>query len=410
MNGPSSVPATVLYTSTSLVTSMTTQNTRASELMQSMRQFARHTPASLALMLVAGVTALTLSACGGGGGGSNPPPPTPPTSSISIFAGNPNAVGSQNGPAASALFDLPTGVAIDPVGNVYVADSQNFTIRKITGMNTTNVNVTTFAGSANNPGSANGTGSAASFAGPQSIAISPAGNLYVTDQGDEAVTVREITPAGQVTTLVDPRTSQALQTDGSTILATDSASNLYLYTIQAATGASVLTQVTPSGAVNVITLTTATGLPLGLVNPQGIATDSANNVYIADENVENSAGVLYKVAITGASGRATTLAGSTATAGTQDGPGNAATFDGLAALTVDPSGNIYANDFNNGTIREISSAGVVSTLAGTPGQSGLYLGQLPGVLPDIAQLAWFGNSLYTPDMDDNVILKLNPAP
>jgi hypothetical protein len=385
---------------------MTTQNIRASGSLRFIRQLVRRTPSSIGLMLVTGITALSLSACGGGGGGggSNPPPP-PPTSSISIYAGNPNAWGSQDGTLSTALFNEPTGIAVDPSGNFYVADSENFTIRKISGNN-----VSTFAGSATNPGSADGTGSGASFNGPQSIAISPAGNLYVTDQGNEAVTVREITPAGQVTTLKDPRTGQALQTNSSTVLATDSLSNLYLFTTQPTTGASVLTQITPSGALNVITLTTATGAPLGLINPQGIATDSANNVYIADENTEFGAGVLYKVAISGTTGQASALAGSIATAGSQDGPGNAATFDGLSALTIDPSGNIFANDFNNGTIREISPAGVVSTLAGTPGQSGLNLGPLPGVLPTITQLAWFGNSLYTTDPDDGVVLQLNPAP
>jgi len=60
---------------------------------------------------------------------------------------------------------------------------------------------------------------AASFSGPSNIAILPAGNLYVTDQGDEAVTERKITPAGQIMTLVDPRTNQALQMDGSTVIA-----------------------------------------------------------------------------------------------------------------------------------------------------------------------------------------------
>jgi hypothetical protein len=379
---------------------MTTNHTQAVGLLQRIRRM----PTSIALTLVTGIAALTLSACGGGGGGSNPPGPPAPTSSISIFAGNPSAGGSQDGLAAAALFNVPTGLAVDPAGNFYVADSENFTIRKISGGT-----VSTFAGSSTNPGSADGTGSAASFSGPQSIAISPAGNLYVTDQGAQAVTVREITPAGQVTTLVDPRSGQALQTDGSTVLATDSASNLYLFTTQATTGASVLTQVTPSGALNTITLSAA-GAPLGLINPQGIATDSANNVYIADDNVEFGAGALYKVAINGGNGLVTTVAGSIETAGSQDGPGNAATFDGLAALTVDPSGNLYANDYDNGTIREISPAGVVSTLAGTVGQYSLTLGPLPGSLPDIAQLAWYGQSLYTADMDDSVILKLSPAP
>ncbi|MFL9904368.1 hypothetical protein PQR75_29875 [Paraburkholderia fungorum] len=242
------------------------------------------------------------------------------------------------------------------------------------------------------------------------LAISPAGNLYVTDQSSNAVTVRKITPAGQVTTLVDPRTNQALQTDGSTILATDNASNLYLFTTQQSTGASVLTQVTPAGAVIPITLTSSTGTPVGLINPSGVTVDSANNVYIADDNNQGNAGVLYKVTINGSNGQLTTLAGSIAIAGSSDGPGNAATFDGLSALVMDPAGNIYGNDFNNGTIRAISPAGVVSTLAGTPEQYGLTLGPLPGTLPAIDQLAWFGQSLYAADTDDSVILQVSPAP
>lgn len=373
--------------------------------MQLIRKLARRTPASIGLVLISGVTALSLSACGGGGGGSNPPPPTPPTSSISIYAGNPNAWGSQDGTLANALFNEPTGITVDPSSNFYIADSDNFTIRKISGGN-----VTTFAGSPNNPGSADGTGSAASFNGPENIAISPAGNLYVTDQGANAMTVREITPAAQVTTLVDPRTGQALQTTSSGVLATDHANNLYLFTNQLSTAANVLTQVTPSGAVNVINLVTASGQPVGLLNPQGVATDSANNVYIADEDNEGGAGVLYKVSINGTVGTVSTMAGSVVTAGSQDGPGNAATFNGLSNLTVDPSGNIFANDGNNSTIREISPAGVVSTLAGTAGQNALSLGPLPGVLPNITQLVWYGKSLYTTDPDDSVVLQLSPAP
>ena len=109
-------------------------------------------------------------------------------------------------------------------------------------------------------------------------------------------------------------------------------------------------------------------------------------------------------------GQVATLAGSIAIAGSSDGPGNAATFDGLSALVTDPASNIYGNDLNNGTIREISSAGVVSPLAGTPEQYGLDLGPLPGTLPAINQLAWFSQSLYAADTDDSVILQVSPVP
>ncbi|WP_429280053.1 hypothetical protein [Paraburkholderia sp. GAS41] len=360
----------------------------------------------LASAIAAGIATLTLAGCGGGGGGggSNPPPPSGPTSSINLFAGVPDATGSVDGAVASAQFNTPTGVAVDPAGNVYVADNDNFTIRKISAGT-----VSTFAGSPGMEGSADGTGAAASFEGPAHITISPAGNLYVTDAGP-AVTVREITPAGQVTTLVDPRTGQAMQTDDSGEIAADHAGNVYVFTVSSTTGAHVLTQITPTGAVNVISLTTAANTPLGLILPSGLAVDSANNIYVTDENPEGNAGVLYKVTLNGTTGTAVTLAGSLSISGASDGPGNAATFNGLSSLVVDPSNNIYANDANNFEIREISPAGVVSTVAGSSAQYGLSLGPLPGILPTIGQIAWSGQSLYTPDLDDNVILQIGPVP
>jgi hypothetical protein len=105
----------------------------------------------------------------------------------------------------------------------------------------------------------------------------------------------------------------------------------------------------------------------------------------------------------------TTLAGSTAVSGATDGPGNIASFNGLDALALDGAGNVFASDYNNGTIREISPAGVVSTLAGIPGQNGLATGPLPVPLPDIGALILFGQSLYASDLDDNVILSISPV-
>ena len=100
----------------------------------------------------------------------------------------------------------PAGVAVDGAGNVYVADTVNDTIRKITPAGV----VTTLAGMAGQHGSADGTGSAARFDHPVGVAVDAAGNVYVADTGND--TIRKITPAGVVTTLAGRRASPAAPT------------------------------------------------------------------------------------------------------------------------------------------------------------------------------------------------------
>lgn len=116
------------------------------------------------------------------------------TDEVSTFAGSTTA-GSDDGLGDAAGFNGPEGLAVDGSGNLYVADTGNATIRKITPAGT----VTTVAGSAGQAGSTNGTGAAARFEAPGCLCLDPAGNLYVTDRGNH--TIRKITPAGVVTTL-----------------------------------------------------------------------------------------------------------------------------------------------------------------------------------------------------------------
>src|SRR5262245_5404929 len=108
------------------------------------------------------------------------------------FAGKPIGPG-QDGAGVAARFQQPKGVAADTAGNLYVADTGNHTIRKITPGGV----VTTVAGTAGLAGSSDGTGSAARFSSPSGVAVDNAGNVYVADQ----TTIRKIKPAGAVTTL-----------------------------------------------------------------------------------------------------------------------------------------------------------------------------------------------------------------
>jgi hypothetical protein len=123
-----------------------------------------------------------------------------PTGVVTTLAGGNgnNAPGSRNGTGTDALFNAPTGLATDSVGNIYVADFGNNTIRMITPAPT--AEVTTLAGSPGVKGSFDGIGGDGLFNGPFGVAIDNAGNLYVSDTGND--TIREIDPSGYVTTLV----------------------------------------------------------------------------------------------------------------------------------------------------------------------------------------------------------------
>jgi len=114
---------------------------------------------------------------------------------ITTLAGLAGASGSADGTGSAARFNQPAGVATDSSGNVYVADHDNHTIRKITPAGA----VTTLAGLAGIPGSADAMGSAARFRQPTGVATDSSGNVYVGDFNNH--TIRKITPAGAVTTL-----------------------------------------------------------------------------------------------------------------------------------------------------------------------------------------------------------------
>ncbi len=264
-----------------------------------------------------------------------------PTGLVSTLAGG----GGGDGRGALAGFTEPYGVAVDASGNIYVADNSRFTIRKISQSGV----VTTLAGSAGVPGTVDGVGAAARFYYPNSVAVDGAGNVFVSEASN---TIRRISPAGVVTTLAGSAgasgfadgTGSAARFSNPFGIATDATGNVYV----ADQSNHAIRIVAPSGVVS----TYATGLG----SPTSVAVDGVGNVFALD----GSAAVVVTA------GAIQVVAGVTDQAGEADGLGSAARFTSPYFLAVDSSGNLFVADTGNQTIRKVSSAGLVTTLAGKP--------------------------------------------
>ena len=169
------------------------------------------------------------------------------TGIASTLAGS-GAAGADDGLDTAATFNLPEAVAVDAAGNVYVADNRNNLIRKVTPVG----QVTTLAGSGQR-GSANGTGNAASFNSPFGIAVDAAGNVYVADSGNNLI--RKITPSGDVTTIAGSGARGAKDASGTSAsfntpagLAIDKSGTIYV----ADQDNNLIRKITAAGAVTTI--------------------------------------------------------------------------------------------------------------------------------------------------------------
>ena len=274
---------------------------------------------------------------------------------VSTFAGN-GTIGFVDATGTAARFYQPTGVALDALGNVYVADAENNRIRKIAPTGA----VSTLAGNGTS-GLTNGIGTAAQFFSPRAVAVDASGNVYVADGANHVI--RKITPAGDVSTLAGSGAYGFADGDGTAAqfyfpkgIAVDASGNVYV----ADDINHRIRKITPTGTVS-----TLAGSTLGSTDgdrtaakfnrPMGIAVDASGNLYVADAANHR----IRKITPTGI---VSTLAGSTA--GHEDGTGSNAEFNTPTGLSVDTSGNVYVAEDENGTIRKITSSGTVSTLAG----------------------------------------------
>ncbi|MDR7307696.1 hypothetical protein [Rhodoferax saidenbachensis] len=364
------------------------------------------------------VLAVALGACGGGGGGGGSSTTSTTqmggsiqgkalalSTQVTTLAGTAGSSGLTDATGTVARFNSPIGITSDG-SNIYIADYNNYTVRKVvigTGV------VTTIAGSAGSSGSTDGTGAAALFNNAEAITTDGT-NLYVADTGNQ--TIRKVVIAtGVVTTLAGTAgsfgtadgtgaaarfdTPRGVTTDGTNLYVVDSG-NVTIRKVVIATG--VVT--TLAGTAGSSGSADGTGAAARFFSPTVITTDGIN-LYVADASNHT----IRQVVI--ATGAVSTLAGTAGSGGSTDGTGAAARFFNPKGISTDGT-YLYVADTDNHAIRRVVIAtGVVTTLAGTAGSSGSTDGagaaarfKLPrGITTD-------GTNLYVADTDNYTIRKI----
>jgi YVTN family beta-propeller protein len=284
-----------------------------------------------------------------------------------------DAAATPLGGDSTARFSLPGGLAIDGSGSLLVADIFNQTVRKVTATGA----VSTIAGS---PGGVRdddgGPAAAAHLLLPYGIAVNAAGDIYIADY--VANQVRKIAAASGTISTVAGTGTQGFSGDGGpallatlsqpTRLAVDAAGNLYISDsgnarvrrVDAATG----NIATIAGNGSRVASGDGGQATAAGMSPFGIAVDASGNLFIADDANR----VIRKV--TASTGTITTFAGTVGVIGTDDGTGAAASFNLPKGIAADSSGNLFVSDFGSHSIRKITAAGVVTTVAGLPGSAG----------------------------------------
>jgi sugar lactone lactonase YvrE len=274
-----------------------------------------------------------------------------PAGVVSTLAGAPCSVGSTDGPGADARFYWPTSIAATTAGVVYVVDSLNYTIRRISADGA----VTTLAGGVGQSGLADGTGSAARLQQPRDLLLDPAGaGLYFLD-GNSTTYLRFINFAGQVTTIgqapmvsgmIAPETGTFLVTYGNTVASMSSQGTL---TTVAGLSSS------PANAPGAVDGPAASARFRSL---QGIVSDGVGGFFLSDA-------INQTIRHLSATGVVSTVAGQAGATGAVDGPAGQARFSQPHGLARGADGTLYIADESNARVRRLTPDGAVSTLPGT---------------------------------------------
>lgn len=314
--------------------------------------------------------------------------------SFTTLAGAVGTSGSADGIGSAARFKSPFGVAVDSSGIVFVADFYNHTIRKITASGV----VTTLAGAPGLVGSADGVGATARFNFPGGVAVDRIGNLFVTDSGND--TIRKIDPNGIVTTIagltgvpgIADGVATAARFNTPRGIAIDRDGNLFI----ADKGA--LRKFATSGSVTTLTLTNIDGSTRSPTT-QGVAVDAAGTVYFTDINrirKITADGVIVTLA---GSDPIFDRLGTDVSTGRVDGPGNIARFFAPNGLAVDQAGNVFVTDW---AVREIAPNGFVITVGGNSGGGADGTGVFAGFDQAAAVAVDAGGTLFVADGNDTI--------
>jgi sugar lactone lactonase YvrE len=312
--------------------------------------------------------------------------------------------GSKDGTGAGARFNAPEGLAADKAGNLYVAETASATIRKITPQGA----VTTLAGAAGAVGYADGAGSAARFNLPSRLDTDAQGNVYLTDTGNSVV--RKITAAGVVTSLAGNGTcgssdgrERAAQFCSPKGIALDKWGNLWI----ADTGNHTVRRIDASGNVSTVAgspgvcgSANGRGDVARFCNPQDIDVDKWGYVYVVDTG--NST-----IRMIDPKGDVRTLAGQAGQCGSVEGSPTVSRLCAPSGIAVEGN-DLYIADTGNATIRRINLDNVTSTVAGLAGHQGIVLGALPGGLDRPAGVARAPDGSFALTTH-NLVVKLLPA-
>jgi hypothetical protein len=336
------------------------------------------------------------------------------TAEVTTLLGQVGVFGNTDGTGRGVLLGFPQGIIGDGMGHLYIADTDNSTIRKV---DIATAAVTTFVGGSRLTGSNDAAGAAARFGRVSDSFSDGAGNLYIADGGNN--TIRKVVVAtGEVTTIAGtpgPGSTldgvgaaarfdrpQGVTGDGAGhLFVTDTGGNT-IREIDLGTGAVT----TLAGTPGVFGTVDGVGAAAQFDSPSGVATDGAGNLFVTSQGDET----VRKVVI--ATGEVITFAGTPGVFGGADGIGTAATFSVPVGIVSDGAGNLYVADSNSDTIRKVVIATAeVSTIAGTAGG----FGNADGVgaaaqfsVPSDVDLDGMGN-LYVADSGNHVMRKIDLA-
>jgi len=291
---------------------------------------------------------------------------------ITTVAGN-GTIGfsGDGGPATSGSLKSSSGVTVDASGNLFIADTFNNRIRKVSASGI----ITTVAGGGTGGLGDDGPATSASLSDPTGVAVDASGNLFIADEDDNRI--RKVSASGVITTVAGggtsglgdggPATSASLSYP--TGVAVDASGNLFIADeinnrIRKVSASGIITTVAGNGAVAFA----GDGGPAtsaSLSGPNGVTVDASGNLFIADTGNNR----IRKVS---ASGIITTVAGNGAPGFAGDGgPATSAELSSYAfGVAVDTSGNLFIADALNNRIRKVSASGIITTVAGG-GTSGL---------------------------------------